>query len=102
MVNGLLLVADAKERALTAWILHHLVDEIGHRPPLDGAGVLKFIQQPVVKLAVEAVLKIEPIRGLAAEQNPAITGREQQRQVAKHQTPGSAHLYVITLLECSQ
>ena len=30
MVNGLLLVADAKERALTAWILHHLVDEKVH------------------------------------------------------------------------
>ena len=98
LVNGLLLIADAKERALTAWILHHLVDEIFHRPPLYGAGVLKFIEQPVVKLAVQAVLKIEPIRGLASEQHTAITRREQQRQVAKHQTPGTAHLHVVTLL----
>ena len=53
-VDGLLGVADVEERASASITLDHLVDEIAQRVPLQSAGVLKFIKQPVIIRAIQA------------------------------------------------
>ena len=52
LVEGLLRVTHAEKTALAAGILHHCINEIGHCAPLNAAGVLKLIEQPMVKRAV--------------------------------------------------
>ena len=89
-----------KKGSLAAGILHHLVDEIGHRAPLDIAGILKFIEQPVVERAIESVSD-QSIRAVTTKQH-ALNRCQQHRQIAKHQPTGPANPEVVLFFECIQ
>ena len=67
--------------------------------PLNIAGVLKLIEQPVIKCAVETVLEIQPVRPITAEQHTPLGRGEQNRQIAKHQPTGPAHPEVVLFFE---
>jgi hypothetical protein len=56
-----------------------LVEEILHHAPLYRAGILKFIEQPVVERTVEAVLNVDLVRSIAAQHRLAFAGCKQHR-----------------------
>ena len=100
LVYRLLGVSDAKERSLSLRILHHLINEILHHAPLHRAGVLKFIEQPVVERAVESVFDVELIWATSTQYRLAFVRRKQHRQIGKRQPPRSTHLGVVHFLIC--
>ena len=64
--------------------------------PLHRAGVLKFIQQPMVKRSIKAILKVE----LPTSQGGSTLARgKQYRQIRKSQPTHPAHLRVIALFK---
>ena len=68
-VDGLFHIAHAEKG--TVRILHRFIHQILHHTPLRGAGILKFIQQPMIKRAVEPVFQRQPIRPYPAQHRPA-------------------------------
>ena len=82
-INGLLHIAHAEKGPIR--ILYRLIHQILHHPPLRRAGVLKFIQQPMIKRAVEPIFQRQPIRPRPAQYRPAFLWRQQHRQVREGQ-----------------
>ena len=79
LVDRLLGVSDAKERSLSLRILYHFIDEVLHHAPLHSAGVLKFIEQPVVERAVESVFDVELIWANTTQHRLAFARCKQHR-----------------------
>ena len=63
-VEALLGVAYVEEGTLTGIVLHDLVDEVLQDCPLGTAGVLEFVEEPMVETAVEAELEEEARGGI--------------------------------------
>ena len=59
-VNRLLHIADVEQAALATGILQDFIYEVGERFPLQIAGILKLIEQPVVESAVKTVIDVKP------------------------------------------
>jgi len=68
-VDGLLDVTYLEERAVLGDVLYHLVDKGLYDGPLQVAGILKLVQEPVVEAAIKTVVNPEAFKfvGFLAE-----------------------------------
>ena len=87
-VDGLLSVADIEKGAGARGILNNFVGERIEDAPLGAAGVLEFIEQPVVVASIEPVIEIPPPRILRAV-------GEEKGNIGKGERAGFAHGGVI-------
>ncbi len=102
-VEALLGVAHVEEGTLTGLVLHDFVDEVLHDRPLGSAGVLKFVEEPMVKTAVETELKEEARGGIGGGEEGACfvgAGAEEAGEVGKTEAPRAADDAVVVLMVC--
>ena len=82
-IDGLLHIAHAEKGTIR--ILYRFIQQILHHAPLRRAGILKFIQQPMIKRPIEPVLQRQSIRTDSAHDRAAFLWRQQHRQVREGQ-----------------
>ena len=58
-VDGLLDISNVEEAALAAAILQDLIGEIPKDLPLQIAGVLELVEQPMVESAVQTIVNVQ-------------------------------------------
>ena len=99
LINRLLGITHAKQRSLPLRILHHFVNQVFENAPLHPACVLKFIQQPMVELAVETILDVQPDWPTTSEARPILPRSQQHREIRKCQSACAPDLFVIMALK---
>ena len=88
-IDRLFDIPDHKEAAGSGSILDHLVDEVFDGKPLQPAGVLELVEQPVVDPAVEPVVERHPaIRGVGIEREEGIVPGLGRPGFGTHQDAG--------------
>ena len=104
--NRLLHIAHIEQTAPPFRVLHRLVDQILQYTPLRVTRVLKFVQQPVVKLRVEPPVDQQPrVAPDSARQHrhlPVGAGQQQTQHIRKRQPPRAPHRLVIIDLVAAQ
>src|SRR4029077_19656224 len=96
-IDSLLRVAYIKKRALAAVALDYLVDKVAQRFPLQAAGVLKFVEKPVIIRGVEPEIHFLASERLKRFCSPTGSAgcREQTGDIEKSKLSGIAHLSLV-------
>lgn len=95
-VEALFGVAHVEEGAFAGGVLYDFVDEVLHDGPLGAAGVLKFVEEPMVEAGVEAELEEEARGGVGmGEEGSAGVGAEEAGEVGEAEAPWAADALVV-------
>lgn len=95
-VEALFGVADVEEGAFAGGVLYDFVDEVLHDGPLGAAGVLEFVEEPMVEAGVEAELEEEAGGGVGVgEEGAALGGAEEAGEVVEAEATGAADALVV-------
>ncbi len=98
-VEALLRVADVEKGAAAGGVLDDFVDQVGDDLPLRAAGVLEFVEEPVVVLPVEAEVHELAGLGIDALQGRAGTGRgEQVGEIGEGEAAGTPDELIVAFV----
>ena len=96
-VDRLLHVPDLEERALLRNVLHRFVNQWFDDGPLQVAGVLELVEEPVVVASIEAVIDAQAIEcvGLLAQDGGGlrvqVASGEDDLKIAEGEPPAASH-----------
>ena len=98
-VNSLFGVADVEQGAVGVRVLKDFIEKVFDDRPLDERGVLKFVEEPVAKVGVEAAIH----EGATTGGNLAIAGSEKLGEIVETELPGAGHVAaVLAAIGCKQ
>ena len=101
-IDRLLDISDLEKRPFAGGVLYRLIDQVGDDFPLQRAGVLEFVEKPVVVAGIESVIDAEPVifsRNLAEQgSRGSVAGRhscEKQGKVLEGKATLSSNSFGI-------
>ena len=98
-VEALFGVADVEEGAFAGGVLYDFVDEVFDDGPLGTAGVLEFVEEPMIEAGVEAEFEEEAGgRVGVGEEGGVFGGAEEAGEVGETEATGAADESVVVVV----